>query len=75
MLKTTKSPDEPALNRNNGSRLASGKNNGNGKVGFDSDGMEHVKKSGKSKNQKLSKLKKSKSEKNVYVQKSTSYRR
>ena len=73
MLKTTGSPDKPApsrnngskpaSSRNNGSRLASGRNNGDGEVGFGGASVEHVKKSGKSKGQKLTKLGKSKSEK------------
>ena len=77
MLKTTGLPDEPAPSRNDGSRSASrrndnsrpasGRNDGNGKVngfGVDGNGMEHAKKSGKSKNEKISKSQKlSKSEK------------
>ena len=60
MLKTTGSPDELAPNRNNGKRLASGKNNGNGEVDeFGGDSVEHAKKSRKSKGQKTSKSPKS----------------
>ena len=57
MLKTTRSPNKPAPNRNNGSRSASsknnnnrptfGKNNSNDEVdgfGIDRNGMEHAKK-------------------------------
>ena len=72
MLKTTK---EPALNRNDGnksassrnddSRPASGRNDGNNEVNkFGGDGVEHAKKSEKSKGQKSAKSRKlSKSEK------------
>ena len=67
MLKTT---NKPAPNRNNGSRSASsrnndsrpasGRNDGDGEVdGFGGDGVEHAKKSGKSKGQKTSKSQKS----------------
>ena len=66
ILKTT---NEPAASRNDGSRSASSKNNdsrpaserndGNGEVdGFGGDGVEHAKKSGKSKGQKLAKSQK-----------------
>ena len=68
MLKTTKSSDKPASNRNNGSRSAfsrndnsrpaSRRNNGDGEVdgfGVSGDGVEHAKKSGKSKSKKMSK--------------------
>ena len=71
ILKTTGSPNKPASSRNDGSRSASSKNNdsksasrtndGDDKVdgfGIDGNGVEHAKKSGK-----LSKSKKSKSEK------------
>ena len=73
MLKTT---NKPAPSRNNGSRStfsrnnnkrpASEKNNGNGEVNrFNGDGVEHAKKSWKSKGQKTSKSRKStKSRKN-----------
>ena len=58
MLKTTRLPDKPAPNRNDGSRSASskndnsrpasGKNNGDDKIdGYGGDGVEHAKKSGK----------------------------
>ena len=77
MLKITGLPNEPALSRNNNSRLASnrnnnsksasGRNNGNGEFdGFSvsRNGVEHTKKSGKlSKSGKSSKSRKSKSEK------------
>ena len=77
MLKTTNKSapsrnngSKSASSKNNDSRPASGKNDGNGKVnGFNSDGVEHAKKSGKSKgqksakSQKLSKSGKSKGEK------------
>ena len=67
ILKTT---NEPAPNRNNGSksvssrkndsRPASGRNDGDGEVnGFGGDGMEYAKKLGKSKSQKMSKSQKS----------------
>ena len=60
MLKITRSLDEPASSRNNGSkltsnkndntRLASGNNNGNSEVDrFGDNGVKYVKKSGKSK--------------------------
>ena len=56
MLKTTESPDKPASSRNNSSRPASVKNDGDGEVDeFGGDGMEHAKKSGISKGQKTSK--------------------
>ena len=71
MLKTTRSPDKSAPNKNNGSKSASRKNDnykpvsrkndGNDEIdrfGISSNGMEHAKKSGK-----LSKSRKSKSEK------------
>ena len=76
MLKTT---NEPAPSRNNGSRSASssnndskqasGRNDGNGEIDGFGGGVEHTKKSGKSKvqklvkSQKLSKSRKSKGEK------------
>ena len=74
MLKTT---NEPASSRKNGSKLASSRNDdsrpafrrndGNGEIdGFDGDGVEHAKKSEKSKGQKTSKSRKlAKSEKNL----------
>ena len=78
MLKTTRSPDKPASNRNNGSRSASNrnnnsrpasrKNNGNSEVdrfGVSGNSMEHTKKS-----KKLFKSKKSKSEKTFKFQNS-----
>ena len=68
MLKTTGSPDEPAPSRNDGSRSASsrnddsrpasGRNDGDGEVdefGVSGNGVEHAKKSGKSKGEKTSK--------------------
>ena len=68
MLKTTGSPDEPAPSRNDGSRSASsrnddsrpasGRNDGDGEVdgfGVGGNGVEHAKKSGKSKSEKTSK--------------------
>ena len=59
MLKTTRSPDEPAPGRNDGIRLVSGKNNGNGEIDkFGDDGVEHAKKSRKLKSQKLAKSQK-----------------
>ena len=71
MLKTTRSPDEPASSRNNGSRsafsrsndsrLAFGKNDGNSEVngfGVDGNGVEHTKKSGKLSKSGISKSKK-----------------
>ena len=59
MLKTTGLPNEPAPSRNDGSRPASGKNNGNGEVDeFGGGGVEHAKKSGKSKGQKTFKSQK-----------------
>ena len=71
ILKTT---NKPAPNRNDGSRLASSRNNdersafekndGNGEASRFGDGVEHAKKSGKSKGQKTFKSRKSvKSEK------------
>ena len=75
MLKTTGLPDKPAPRKNNGSKTASsrnndskpvsGRNNSNGEVdGFDGDGVEYAKKSGKLKGQKPAKFRKSsKSEK------------
>ena len=68
MLKTTRSPDKPAPSKNNCSKPASGRNNGNGEVD-EVGGVEHTKKLGKLKGQKmfksrkLSKSGKSKSEK------------
>ena len=70
MLKMTESPDESVLSKNNGSklafnrnnisRLASGKNDGDYKVdGFDSNEVKHAKKSEELKSQKLSKSQKS----------------
>ena len=67
MLKIT---NKPALSKNDGSKSASnknddnrpisGRNDGNGEDdGFDGDGVEHAKKSGKSKGQKTSKSQKS----------------
>ena len=68
MLKTTESPNKPTPSRNNGSRSAfsrnnnsrptSGKNDGNGEVdryGVSGNSVEHAKKSGKSKSEKISK--------------------
>ena len=68
MLKTTGSPDKPAPSRNDGSRSASsrnddsrpasGRNDGDGEVdgfGVGGNGVEHAKKSGKSKSEKTSK--------------------
>ena len=68
MLKTTRSPDKPASSRNNSSKSASnrnndskqvsGKNDGNGEVyrfGISGNGIEHAKKSGKWKSEKMSK--------------------
>ena len=52
MLKTTKSPNKPAFDRNNSSNPGSGKNYGNDKVNrfsVGSNSIEHTKKSGKSK--------------------------
>ena len=73
----TRLPNKLALSKHNNSKLASSKNNGiksaikindgNSKVGFDSDSIEHAKKSRKSKSQKLAKsqkLSKSKKSKN-----------
>ena len=76
MLKKTNEPapskndgSKSASSRNNNSRPASRRNDGNDKIdGFDGDGVEYAKKSGKSKgqktskSQKLSKLRKSKGE-------------
>ena len=76
MLKTTGSLDKPVLSKNNGSKPAISKNNSS-KPAFkrnDSDGevefgggignsVEYAKMLGKSKGQKLSKSKKSKSKK------------
>ena len=73
MLKTTGSPNKPALSRNDGSksassrndnsRPASGRNDGNGKVdriGVGGNGVKYAKKSEKmSKSRKLSKSGKS----------------
>ena len=84
ILKTTRSPDEPAPSRNDGSRsassrnnnskLASRKNNGDGevdRVSVGENGMEHAKKSKKtSKFRKLSKSGKSKGEKTFKSQNS-----
>ena len=75
MLKTTRSLNEPAFSRNDGSRstfsrndnskLASRRNNGNGEAnefGIGRNGMEYTKKSGKlSKLENLSKSGQSKS--------------
>ena len=59
MLKTTRSLDEPTPSKNNDSRLASGKNDGNGEVNkVGGDGVDHAKKSRKSKGQKTSKSQK-----------------
>ena len=71
MLKTTGLLDEPASSRNNGSRSASsrnddnrpasGRNYGNGEVdrfSVNGNGVEHAKKSGKSKSEKTSKSRK-----------------
>ena len=61
MLKTTRSPDEPAPSRNDDSRPASGRNDGDGEVdgfGVGGNGVEHAKKSGKSKSEKTSKSRK-----------------
>ena len=71
MLKTTGSPDKPAPSRNDGSRSASsrnddsrpasGRNDGDGEVdgfGVGGNGVEHAKKSGKSKSEKTSKSRK-----------------
>ena len=68
ILKTIESLDKPAPNRNNGSKPASSKNNsskpafrsnnGNSEVRFNGNSVEHAKKSGKSKGQKLAKSKK-----------------
>ena len=59
ILKTTGSPDEPASSRNNGNKPASEKNNDNGEADeFGGDGIEHAKKSRKSKGQKTSKSRK-----------------
>ena len=63
MLKTTNKPapsrndgSRSASSRNDDSRPASGRNDGDGEVdGFGGDGVEHAKKSGKSKGQKSSK--------------------
>ena len=68
MLKTTGLPNEPVPSRNNGSRSASsrnddsrpafGRNDGDGEVdryGVGENGVKHVKKSGKSKSEKMSK--------------------
>ena len=52
--------DKPALSKNDGSRLASKKNDGNGKVDeFGDNGVEHTKKSEKLKGQNLAKSQKS----------------
>ena len=60
ILKTTRLPDKPALSRNNSNKPASGKNDGDDEVDkFGGNGMEHAKKSGKSKSQKTSKSQKS----------------
>ena len=60
MLKISGPPDKPATSRNNGSRPAFGRNDGDGEVDeFGDSGMEHAKKSGKSKGQKTSKSRKS----------------
>ena len=73
MLKTTNEPapsrndgSRSASSRNDDSRPASGRNDGDGEVdGFGGDGVEHAKKSGKSKGQKMPKFRKlSKSGKN-----------
>ena len=59
MLKTTRSHDEPAPSKNNGSRPASGRNDGDDEVDeYGGDGVEHAKKSEKSKSQKTSKSQK-----------------
>ena len=67
MLKTTNEPapsrndgSKSAFSRNNDSRLASEKNDGDGEVnGYNDDGVKHAKKSGKSKGQKTFKSQKS----------------
>ena len=61
MLKTTGSPDEPAPSRNDDSRPASGRNDGDGEVdgfGVGGNGVEHAKKSRKSKSKKMFKSQK-----------------
>ena len=59
MLKIAGLSDKPAPSRNNSSRLAFKKNNGNGEIDeFDGDSVEHAKKSGKSKDQNLAKSQK-----------------
>ena len=77
MLKTTRSPNEPASSRNNGSRSASGRNNNSKPVsrkndsnsevdrfGVSGNGMKYAKKSGKLfKSENLFKLEQLKSEK------------
>ena len=66
MLKTTELPNKPAPNRNNSSKSPFSRNNNNGPVfgrndgnskvdEFDNDNIEHIKKSRKSKIQKLAK--------------------
>ena len=89
MLKTTRSPDKPGSNRNDGSRSASSrndksrpasrKNDGDGEVnGFSvgRNGVEHAKKSEKLyKSQKLSKSEKLKSEKTSQFQNSAKLRK
>ena len=60
MLKTTGSLNEPTPSRNDGSKPASGENDSNGEIDkFGGDGVEHAKKSGKSKGQKSAKSRKS----------------
>ena len=59
ILKTTRSPNEPALSKNSGNMPVSRRNNGNGEVDeLDGNGVEHAKKLGKLKGQKMSKSQK-----------------
>ena len=50
--------NRPASSKNNNIRPISGKNYGNNNIRFGSDGIEHVKKLEKSKDQKLAKFQK-----------------
>ena len=56
MLKTTRSPNKPALSSNDGSRSVFATNDGNDEIDeLGGNSEEHTKKSGKSKGKKLAK--------------------
>ena len=78
MLKTTRSLNEPALEKYNSGKLPSRKNNGIDKVirfSVNSNSVEFVNKSGKSKSQKLSKFQKIFKFKKLSIKKSTQKQR